>query len=119
MALKGGSKRPAQAVLESLLLTLCGTRPAQARGAHGRTAAPAVADATSPTAPMATTPGPIQRSHRDSTIRVASAGGWDSWREEGEAPILAGDPYRGLTCSGSEVPLPLGRVGRAAPVLSR
>ena len=95
--------------------------PAQARGAHGRTAAPAVADATSPTAPMATTPGPIQRSHRDSTIRVASSGGWDSWREEGEAPILAGDPYRGLTCSGSDAPLPLSgldRVGARAVTMS-
>jgi DNA polymerase-3 subunit delta len=36
VALKGGSRRPAQAVLESLLLTLCGTRPAQARGAQQR-----------------------------------------------------------------------------------
>jgi DNA polymerase III delta subunit len=36
VALKGGSKRPAQAILESLLLTLCGTRPAQARGAQPR-----------------------------------------------------------------------------------
>ena len=30
-------------------------------------------------------PGPIHRSHRASTMRLTSSGGWDSWREEGEA----------------------------------
>jgi len=36
VALKGGSKRPAQAILESLLLTLCGTRSEQGRGVQPR-----------------------------------------------------------------------------------
>jgi DNA polymerase-3 subunit delta len=36
LALKGGSKRPAQAILESLLLTLCGTRGDPARSAPVR-----------------------------------------------------------------------------------
>ena len=74
--------------------------PAQALGTHGRTPAPSVVDAMNPTAPRATTPGPIQRSHRDSTMRLTSSGGNNSWREEGETQMLAGAPYRGL--SGSE-----------------
>ena len=70
--------------------------PAQALGTHGRTPAPSVVDAMNPTAPRAITPGPIQRSHRDSTMRLTSSGGNNSWREEGEAPMLAGGPYPGL-----------------------
>ena len=50
--------------------TRSGGDPAQAFGTHGRTPAPSVVDAMNPTAPRATTPGPIQRSHRDSTMTV-------------------------------------------------
>ena len=44
--------------------------PAQARGPHGLVPAPSVVDAMSATAPRATPPGPIHRSHRDSAMRV-------------------------------------------------
>ena len=52
-----------------------GRRPGAGRGAQARGPAPTVVDAMSPTAPRAMTPGPIQRSHRDSTMRLTSSGG--------------------------------------------
>ncbi len=71
--------------------------PAQALGTHGRPAAPSVVDAMNPTAPRATTPGPIHRSHRDSTMTVDLLRRKNDWREEGEAAMFAGAPYPGLT----------------------
>ncbi len=43
-------------------------------------------------------------------MKLTSSGGQDNWREEGEARMVAGDPYRGLIGIG-EPRVALRRVG--------